>query len=112
VKAKNPRKAIDMLQQSVLAFKIKWTEEKITARSGLALFAEFFEAMGIERLAERYMPKARSGRGFEAIRYIKPLCMSIYGGGESIEDVREIREDEKENVCTPPGVKNSEKKEK
>jgi hypothetical protein len=54
----------------VLPFKLKRTEEKITARSGLALFAEFFEAMGIERLAERYMPMARSGRGFQAIRYI------------------------------------------
>lgn len=83
-----------MVRQSVFPFKLKRTDEKITARSGLALFAEFFEAMGIERLSERYMPEPRSGRGFEAIRYIKPLCMSLYGGGESIEDVREIRGDD------------------
>jgi len=83
-----------MVQQTVFPFKIQRTEEKITARSGLALFAEFFQAMGVGQLAERYMPKARSGRGFEAIRYIKPLCMSMYAGGESIEDVREIREDD------------------
>jgi len=48
-----------------------------TSRSGLTLFGEFFEAMGLERLAERYMPRPRSGRGFEAIRYINPLCMSM-----------------------------------
>jgi hypothetical protein len=35
-----------MLQQTVFPFKLKRTEEKISARSGLALFAEFFEAMG------------------------------------------------------------------
>jgi hypothetical protein len=43
---------------------------------------------------ESFMPMARSGRGFEAIRYIKPLSMSLYGGAESIEEVREIREDD------------------
>ena len=80
-----------MIRQSVFPFKLKRTEEKITARSGLALFAEFFDAMGVGQLVDTYMPGPRSGRGFEAIRYIKPLCMSIYGGGESIEDVREIR---------------------
>jgi len=83
-----------MIQQTVFPFKIQRTEEKITARSGLALFAEFFEAIGVEKLVEKYMPGPRSGRGFDPTKYIKPLCMSIYGGGESIEDVREIREDE------------------
>jgi hypothetical protein len=83
-----------MGRQTVFPFKLKRTEEKITARSGLALFAEFFKAVGVEELVEKHMPGPRSGRGFEAIRYIKPLCMSLYGGGESIEDMREIREDE------------------
>ncbi len=83
-----------MVRQSVLPFKLKRTEEKITARSGLALFAEFFQAMGVGKLLESYISKPRSGRGFEAKRYIEPLCLSMYGGAESIEDVREIREDE------------------
>ena len=83
-----------MVRQNVMPFKLKRTDEKITARSGLALFAEFFEAMGVGRLVEKYMPRPRSGRGFGAISYIKSLCMSMYGGGESIEDVREIREDD------------------
>ena len=83
-----------MVRQTVMAFKLKRTEEKITARSGLALFAEFFEAMGVGQFIEKYMPRPRSGRGFGATSYIKPLCMSMYGGGESIEDVREIREDD------------------
>ena len=83
-----------MVRQTVFSFKLKRTEEKVTARSGLALFAEFMEAMGVGRLVETHMPGPRSGRGFEAMRYIKPLCMSLYGGGESIEDVREIREDD------------------
>ena len=75
-----------MIQQTVFSFKLERTEEKITARSGLALFAEFFKAMGVEELVDKHMPGPRSGRGFDPSLYIKPLCMSIYGGGHSIGD--------------------------
>lgn len=50
-------------------------------------------AMGIEELVGRYLPKPGSGHGYEAISYIGPLSLTLYGGGESIEDAREIRED-------------------
>jgi len=39
------------------------------------------------------MPKPGSGRAFKASSYIGPLSMMLYGGGEAIEEVREIRED-------------------
>jgi len=78
----------------VLPFKLERTEERVTARSGLVLYAEFMEAMGVEGLVDRHMPKPGSGRGFRAISYIKPLSMALYGGGEAIEDVREIRGDD------------------
>ena len=51
------------------------------------------KGMGLEELADRHMPRAGSGRGFKAISYIGPLSMMLYGGGEAIEEVREIRED-------------------
>lgn len=47
--------------------------------------------MGIDELVSRYMPKPNSGNGFEPISYVKPLSMTLYGGGETIEDTREIR---------------------
>lgn len=83
-----------MIQQTVMPFKLKRTEERITSRSGLALYAEFMKAMGVDELVSRYMPKPGSGNGFEAINYVKPLSMTLYGGGETIEDVREIRNDD------------------
>jgi len=45
-------------------------------------------------LVDRHIPRPGSGRGFGAASYIKPLSMALYGGGETIEDVREIRGDE------------------
>lgn len=82
-----------MVRQSVLPFKLKRSKERITARSGLVLYAELMRAMGVEKMIDRHMPKPGSGRGFEALGYIKPLSMVLYGGGESIEDIREIRGD-------------------
>ena len=83
-----------MVRQTVLPFKLERTEERVTARSGLVLYAEFMRAMGVESLIDEHMPRPGSGRGFEAGSYIKPLSMVLYGGGETIEDVREIRGDD------------------
>jgi hypothetical protein len=58
------------------------------------LYEEFMRAMGVESLIDEHMPRPGSGRGFEAASYIKPLSMALYGGGETIEDVREIRADD------------------
>jgi phage gp46-like protein len=88
-----PRRGKDMTRQTVLPFKLERTEEKVTARSGLALYAEFMKGIGLEELVDRHMPRPESGRGYEAIDYVQPLSMMLYGGGEAIEEVREIRED-------------------
>ena len=82
-----------MIQQTVLPFKLERTREEITGRSGLSLYAEFMKAMGVEAIVDRHMPLPGSGNSFEAIDYIKPLSMMLYGGGQTIEDIREIRED-------------------
>jgi len=82
-----------MIRQTVLPFKLERTEERVTARSGLVLYGEFMRAMGVEALVDRHIPRPGSGRGFGAMSYIKALSMALYGGGETIEDVREIRGD-------------------
>ena len=74
-----------MIRQTVLAFKLEKTEEKVTARSGLALYAEFMKGTGLEELVNRQMPRPGSGRKYKAISYIGPLSMMLYGGGEAIE---------------------------
>src|SRR5208282_3575304 len=93
MKQKNKRRVKRMIPQSVLPFKLKRTEEHITARSGLALYAEFMKAMRVTGLVNEYFPKAGSGNSYKASEYITPLSLMLYGGGESIEDVREIRGD-------------------
>jgi hypothetical protein len=93
MKQKNKKRVKRMIQQNVLPFKLKRTEERITARSGLALYAEFMEAMRVPELVNQYLPKACSGNSYKASEYIIPISLMLYGGGENIEDVREIRGD-------------------
>ncbi|MFZ2397315.1 MAG: hypothetical protein WAW31_01375 [Smithella sp.] len=82
-----------MIQQSALPFKLKRGQERITSRSGLALYAEFMKAMKVRALIDGYFPPAGSGHSYSASEYIIPISLMLYGGGESIEDVREIRGD-------------------
>ncbi len=76
-----------------MPFKLKRTEERITARSGLAIYGEWMKAMGVEALTAQHLPKPGSGHGYKAISYVGPLSFSLYGGGVGIEDTKEIRED-------------------
>lgn len=83
-----------MVRQTILPFKLERTEERITARSGLALYAEFLKALGVEALVDQHLPTPRSGRGLQPSHYVMPVSLTLYGGGETIEDVREIRDDQ------------------
>ena len=57
-----------MIHQSVLPFKLKRTEDRITARSGLALYAEFMKAMRVTELVNQYLPKPGSGKDRKSTR--------------------------------------------
>lgn len=82
-----------MLQQTVFPIKLERTEPKHTSRSGIFLFGEFMKGFGVDTLIKQSLPLPMSGRGYTASPYIKTLSMTMYGGGTSIEDTKEIRED-------------------
>jgi len=82
-----------MLQQGLLPFKLERTDELITPRSGLALFAELERAFKVRQRVERKFPRPGSNRGYEAWSYIEPLLLMMEGGGRHVEDLREIRDD-------------------
>jgi len=83
-----------MIQQGILRFKMERTEERITPRSGLALFAEVVRTLGVPGKIREAFPRPGSNRGYAAWRYIEPLLLMLTGGGRHIEDLREIRDDE------------------
>ena len=82
-----------MITQGKLPFKLEITDEEITPRSGLALYAEVLRAFRIEDGIEEHFPQPGSNRGYKPWRFVEPLLLMLYGGGCHIEDLREIRDD-------------------
>jgi hypothetical protein len=83
----------DMITQGKLPFKLEITDEEITPRSGLALYAEVLRAFRIEDGVEEHLLQPGSNRGYKPWRFVEPLLLMLYGGGCHIEDLREIRDD-------------------
>ncbi len=83
-----------MIQQTIFPFKLEITREKLTARSGLALMAEFNHGIGLRELTDRYLPSPCSNRGFKPSVYVDSLVLMLQGGGRSLEDIRELKYEE------------------
>jgi len=82
-----------MITQGLLPFKLERTDELITPRSGLALFAEVVRTLKVRDKVRAYFPRPGSNRGYEAWAYLEPLLLMLEGGGRHVEDLREIRDD-------------------
>jgi hypothetical protein len=83
-----------MIQQTIFRFKIKATEERLTAHGGLALMAEFNHGIGLRELTDQYLPGPGSNRGFDPSEIVDAVVLMLQGGGRSLEDLRELKEEE------------------
>jgi hypothetical protein len=82
-----------MIKQTVLPFKLETTNDLITSHAGLALMGEFAVGLGLNKAVDRYLPEPGSGAGYLASEHVFPLVLMLNGGGRTLEDRREIRED-------------------
>ena len=80
-----------MIQQTIFPFKIEMAKEKLTAHGGLALMAEFNHGIGLRDLSDRYLPVPGSNRGFNPSVMVDTLVLMFQGGGRSLEDLRELK---------------------
>jgi len=83
-----------MIDQTVLPFKLEITKDMITSRAGLALLGEFAVALGFNEALDKALPKPGSGAGYSANEHVYPLILMLNGGGRSLEDLRQIRDDQ------------------
>jgi hypothetical protein len=59
----------------------------------LALLGEFAVGLGLNRVLDRYLPAPGSGAEYLASEHVFPIVLMLNGGGRTLEDNREIRED-------------------
>jgi hypothetical protein len=90
----NQKKVTIMIQQTIFPFKIETTKERLTAHGGLALMAEFNHGMGLRELTDRYLPAPGSNRGFDPSVMVDSVVLMLQGGGRSLEDLRELKNEE------------------
>lgn len=82
-----------MISQTVLPFKLATTDESLTAHAGLALFGEYLAAMGLDSLINHELPEPGSAKGYKPSAFVMPLLLTLHGGGRTLEDMREVRND-------------------
>jgi hypothetical protein len=82
-----------MIKQTVLPFKLEETNDLITAHAGLALLGEFAVGLGLLNALDKQMPAPGSAAGYRASEHVLPLILMLNGGGRSLEDLRQIRDD-------------------
>jgi len=91
---KTKRRLVVMIQQTIFPFKIETTRERLTAHGGLALMAEFNHGIGLRGLVDQYLPAPGSNRGFDPSEIVDAVVLMLQGGGRSLEDLRELKNEE------------------
>jgi len=82
------------IQQTSLDFQLEETSEILTSKSGLAIIQETALSLGVVADIRSLLPLPGSNRGFKPDEYVMPITLMLCGGGRSLEDLREIREDQ------------------
>ncbi|MEA3384320.1 MAG: IS1380 family transposase [Campylobacterota bacterium] len=81
------------MPQTILNFNIASTNEKLTPRTGVAIFGEYLKGMNLEKLCNTNLPLAKHPNGYTPFEFIYPLILMLHSGGRVLDDIREIRLD-------------------
>jgi len=81
------------MPQTILNFNIASTNEKLTPRTGVAIFGEYLKGMNLEKLCNTNLPLAKHPNGYTPFEFIYPLVLMLHSGGRVLDDIKEIRLD-------------------
>ena len=80
--------------QTILNFHIETTHEKLTPRTGVAIFGEYLKGIGFEKLCNKHIPNSLHHKAYDPFEFIYPLILMLHSGGRVLDDMKEIRLDE------------------
>lgn len=82
-------------RQGILPFVIRHGNgEEVTAHAGLPLVVEAARAVRLEEVVEAHVQVAKRQRGFSATEKLEALLLLVAGGGDRVEDIRILAEDQ------------------
>jgi len=82
------------MAQTVLNYHITSTNEKLTPRTGVAVFGEYLKGLNFEKLCNIHIPNSTHHKAYDPFEFIYPLILMLHSGGRVLDDIREIRLDE------------------
>jgi transposase len=84
---------MNSIQQTILPFQLKETNDCMTSRSGLLVFFEAAIRFGLTDKIKEIFPRPGSNRGYNAHDIIMSLILMMLSGGQHMNDIREIAQD-------------------
>lgn len=87
------KRPMNSIQQTILPFQLKETNDCITSRSGLAVYFEAAKCLKLSEKIKEIFPRPGSNRGHNAHDIIMSLIMMMLAGGQHMSDIREIAQD-------------------
>ena len=78
----------------IITDKIELTNDSITNQAGLMAPLQLMQSLGFSNIANQCLPQPASNRGFAPALYLQTLMLMLHSGGECLEDVRSLREDQ------------------
>ena len=99
------------MPQTILNFKLETTKEKLTPRTGIAIFGEYLKGMNFEAFCNKNVPISNHHKAYTPFEFIYPLILMLHSGGRVLDDIKEIRSDtalstllNMKNIPTPGAV--------
>ena len=80
--------------QTPLNFHIETSREKLTPRTGVAIFGEYLKGLNFENLCNRHIPNSLHHKAYDPFEFIYPLILMLHSGGRVLNNIKEIRLDE------------------
>jgi DDE family transposase len=79
------------LAQLILPIKIENSSERLTSLGGLVVLEELARGVRLWEEVDRVLEGPKSGRGYEARKFVRALVWMLHAGGRRLEDLRELQ---------------------
>ena len=79
---------------NIIPYELGTTNDLLTSRAGLITLGQLMCSIGFSQLVDKHFPQPKSNRGFQPSRFVNALILMLHEGGECLDDLRHIREDQ------------------
>ena len=77
-----------MIQQTLFPFNMEITNDKLTSKAGLSIFAEYNQATCLTELSDKYLASPKSNRGFKPSVFVNSLVLLLTAGWRLVKKNR------------------------